>query len=273
MIADAVKNIIGDDSSNAQVYQLMGPGVDPHVYRARESDVHKLADADIIFYNGLHLEGKMGTILEGMHYFTKTVAVTDAIDKTLLRTAEFEDMYDPHVWFDVSLWILVVHYIQQQLMLADPDNAEHYSVNGDEYIQELEALQKYIHSKIELLSEYEKVLITAHDAFGYFGRAYGFEVVGLQGLSTDADIGTKDIQHLADYIVERKVRAIFIETSISPRAIVAVQNAVVARGWFVDIGDELYSDALGDVATQAGSYCGMIRYNVDVIVGSLGFYT
>src|SRR5579863_9621123 len=108
MIADAVRNIVGDDSSNAQVYQLMGPGIDPHVYRASESDVHKLADADIIFYNGLHLEGKMGNILEGMHYFTKTVAVTDAIDKTLLRTAEFEDMYDPHVWFDVSLWIAVV---------------------------------------------------------------------------------------------------------------------------------------------------------------------
>jgi len=267
IIADAVKHIVGDC---AQVYQLMGPGIDPHVYRARESDVHALAHADIVFYNGLHLEGKMGHVLEGMHHFTKTVAVTDALDKTVLRSVDFEGMYDPHVWFDVSLWIAVVRYIQQQIMTIDPDRAHAYRINGDAYVQELAELHEYIVHKIFLLNEHERILITAHDAFGYFGRAYGLEVVGLQGLSTDADISIQNIQKLADYIVEKKVRAIFVEASIPPRALIAVQNAVAARGWCVEIGDELYSDALGDVTSDAGTYCGMVRYNVDVIINSLG---
>ena len=267
MIADAVKNIVGDC---AAVYQLMGPGIDPHVYRARESDVHKLAQADLVFYNGLHLEGKMGQVLEGMHYFTKTVAVTDALDKKMLRSVDFDNMYDPHVWFDVSLWATIARYIQQQIMITDPDNAQIYSVNGDAYIQKLERLHRYVQERVNTIPVAQRVLITAHDAFGYFGRAYGFEVIGLQGLSTDSDISTKDIQKLAAIIVAKKMHAIFIESSIPTRALVAVQNAVAARGWRVEIGDELYSDALGNETTQAGSYCGMIMYNINTIIQALG---
>jgi manganese/zinc/iron transport system substrate-binding protein len=267
IIADAVKNIVGDC---AVVHQLMGPGIDPHVYRARESDVHKLAQADLVFYNGLYLEGKMGQVLEGMHYFTKTVAVTDALDKTVLRAVDFDNMYDPHVWFDVSLWATIVHYIQQHIIMTDPDNAQIYSVNGNAYIQNLDALHQDVIKKISMINENQRVLITAHDAFGYFGRAYNFEVIGLQGLSTDSDISTKDIQKLADIIVTKKMHAIFIESSIPHRALIAVQNAVAARGWYVEIGDELYSDALGNEGTQAGSYCGMIMYNINTIINSLG---
>lgn len=267
IIADAVKNIVGN---YAHVYQLMGPGVDPHLYRARESDVHALASADIVFYNGLHLEGKMGNVLEGMHRFTKTIAVADALEKTRLRAVDFKDMYDPHVWFDVLLWIEIVRHIQYHMMIIDPENANAYNNNGDCYIKKLTSLHEYIVEKISHMREHQKVLITAHDAFGYFGALYGFEVIGLQGLSTDSDISTKDIQQLSDYIVEKKVHAIFVESSIPQRALIAVQNAVAAKGWSVEIGEELYSDSLGSPEIEAGSYVGMVMHNVNAIFNSLG---
>jgi len=267
IIADAVRNIVHD---YAHVHQLMGPGIDPHVYRARESDVHKLAEADIVFYNGLHLEGKMGQVLEGMQHFTKTIAVADALDKTLLRQVDFDDMYDPHIWFDVSLWIMVVRHIQNSLMVCDFHNRDVYKKNGDTFIEKLKSLHNHIKSQVNKVSAEQRILITAHDAFGYFGCAYGFEVVGLQGLSTDSDISTKDIQHLSDYIVDKKVRTIFVESSIPQRSIIAVQNAVRARGWNVVVGDELYSDALGDELSEAASYYGMVMHNVNTIINSLG---
>lgn len=266
IIADAVRRVVGD---HIVVHGLMGPGVDPHLYRARESDVHKLAAADLVFYNGLHLEGKMGQVLSSMQRFTKTVAVAESLDTTMLRAADFADMYDPHIWFDVALWIVVVRYIQQSVIALDPERADLYTKNGDDYIRELEQLHAYVHNRVNEISAEKRILITAHDAFGYFGAQYGFEVVGLQGLSTDCDISTRDIQLLADYIVEHKVPTIFVESSIPQRALVAVQNAVIARGWSVAIGPELYSDALGDDATQASSYVGMIKYNVDAIVDLL----
>lgn len=266
IIADAVRAIVGD---SATVHALMGPGIDPHLYRACESDVHKLAAADIVFYNGLHLEGKMGQVLEGMNRFTVVVAVASALDNNQLRKVDFDDMYDPHIWFDVSLWIHVVRYIQQSMIKCDVKNAELYKENGDVYIKKLEQLHRYVQDCISSIPLEKRILITAHDAFGYFGRAYGFNVVGLQGLSTDSDISTKDIQNLSDYIVEKKIKAIFVESSIPQRTIIAVQNAVRARGWGVVVGDELYSDALGDETTHASDYCGMITHNIDVIVSSL----
>ena len=243
IIADAVRRVVGD---RITVHGLMGPGVDPHLYRARESDVHKLAAADLVFYNGLHLEGKMGQVLEGMQRFTQTVAVAQSLDTTMLRAADFADLYDPHIWFDVALWIIVARYIQQSVIVLDPINANVYKQNGDEYIRELEQLHAYVQKRVNEIDVKKRILITAHDAFGYFGTQYGFEVVGLQGLSTDCDISTRDIQQLADYIVENTVPTIFVESSIPQRAIVAVQNAVRARGFSVHIGPELYSDALGD---------------------------
>jgi manganese/zinc/iron transport system substrate-binding protein len=266
IIADAIRRIVGD---HIAVHGLMGPGVDPHLYRARESDVHKLAAADLIIYNGLHLEGKMGQVLEGMQRFTETVAVASCLDTTILRAADFADLYDPHIWFDVALWIVVVRFIQQSVIALDPINADAYKKNGDDYIRELEQLHAYVHKRVNELNCSKRILITAHDAFGYFGAAYDFEVVGLQGLSTDCDISTKDIKDLADYIVENAVPTIFVESSIPQRSIAAVQNAVRARGWSVQMGPELYSDALGDDSTLASSYVGMITYNIDAIVDSL----
>jgi manganese/zinc/iron transport system substrate-binding protein len=266
MLADAVRAIVGDC---AQVYCLMGPGVDPHLYRARESDVHKLAAAHVVIYNGLHLEGKMGQVLEGMQKFTTVLNASDTIAKIQLRQAEFVDLYDPHIWFDVSLWIMVVRYIQTQIMLLDAQHADIYEKNGEEYIAQLEQLHFYIQKRVSEIDPPKRILITAHDAFGYFGAAYGFEVVGLQGLSTDCDISTKDIQELADYIVEKQISTIFIESSIPERTLVAVRNAVVARGYHVELGMELYSDALGDAASGAATYIGMVKHNVDVIVNSL----
>jgi manganese/zinc/iron transport system substrate-binding protein len=247
----------------------MGPGIDPHLYRARESDVHALAAADIIFYNGLHLEGKMGHVLQGMHRFAHVVAVADSIDKNLLRISEFEDLYDPHIWFDVTLWMKVVGCIQKKLIEYDAENAEVYQKNGDEYSAQLALLHASLYKRMQDIPYQKRVLVTAHDAFGYFGRAYECEVVGLQGLSTDADINTKDIQLLADYIAHKKINAIFVESSIPQRALIAVQNAVHARGWSVAMGDELYSDSLGDETTYAHDYCGMMRYNVEVIACAL----
>src|SRR5579872_585471 len=266
MLADAVRTITGD---TIMVYGLMGPGIDPHVYRARESDVHTLATADMVIYNGLHLEGKMGHVLQGMERFTKVVNVSKALHKEQLRCAEFDDLYDPHVWFDISLWIKVVQYIQQQIIALDPEHAHVYQKNGDSYITQLEQLHTYIHYRVNEIDPHKRILITAHDAFGYFGAQYGFDVVGLQGLSTDCDISTKDVQQLADFIVEKRVPTIFVESSIPQRALVAVQNAVRARGWEVAIGDELYSDALGDQTSGASSYIEMVKYNVDTIVEAL----
>jgi len=266
MLADAVRTIVGD---KMVVYGLMGPGIDPHLYRARESDVHILAAADMVVYNGLHLEGKMGHVLQGMERFTKVVNACNALQKNQLRCADFDDLYDPHIWFDISLWIAVVQYIQQRIIALDPEHTQVYQKNGDAYITQLEQLHKYIQNRIKEIDSNKRILITAHDAFGYFGAQYGFEVVGLQGLSTDCDISTKDIQQLADYIVEKQVPTIFIETSIPQRSIVAVQNAVRARGWNVTIGPELYSDALGDQASDASSYIEMVKYNVDAIVDAL----
>jgi len=266
MLADAVRNIVGDC---IVVHGLMGCGVDPHLYRARESDVHKLASANLVIYNGLHLEGKMGQVLEGMNRFTKVVNASKAIDKSLLRIADFEDLYDPHIWFDVTLWISVVRYIQASIIQLDEDNAATYNKNGDEYVAQLEQLHEYVQQRIAELQLQQRILITAHDAFGYFGDAYNVEVVGLQGLSTDSDISTRDIQQLADYIVEKKIPTIFVETSIPARSLLAVQQAVTAQGWYVALGDELYSDALGDEKSGAATYMNMVKYNVDTIVDAL----
>lgn len=267
MLADAVCNIVRD--TDVQIYGLMGPGVDPHLYRARESDVHKLAAADLVVYNGLHLEGKMGQVLEGMQRFTAVVNASDALDKTLLRQADFEGLYDPHIWFDVSLWISVVGYIQEKIMALDPDCADIYKKNGDEYIVQLELLHAYVQQRVTEIDTKRRILITAHDAFGYFGQAYGFTVVGLQGLSTDSDISTRDIQKLADYIVENRIPTIFVESSIPERSIIAVQNAVKAQEWQVGIGAELYSDALGDEESGTASYSNMVKYNINAIVDAL----
>jgi manganese/zinc/iron transport system substrate-binding protein len=267
MITDVAQNVGGE---RVAVTGLMGPGVDPHLYKASEGDVGRLSEADVIFYNGLHLEAKMGEVLEQMVGQTKSVAVTSGIDEALLLSPpEFEGAHDPHVWFDVTLWMQAVETIRDTFVEVDPGGADLYRANAKDYMAKLEELQAYVQEQTARVPEQQRVLITAHDAFNYFGRAYGFEVRGLQGISTATEAGTGDVQDLADFIAENKIPAIFVESSVPVRNIEAVQAAVAARGFQVNIGGELFSDAMGDWGTEEGTYIGMVRHNVDTIVGAL----
>ena len=266
-IADVVSNVAGD---RVDLVGLMGPGIDPHLYRASEGDVVSLADADIVFYNGLHLEAKMADVFEKMGGSVTTVAVTDEIDRDeLLNPPEFEGAYDPHVWFDVSKWMSATEVIRDSLVGIDPEHAETYEANARAYLAELEELDSYVAEQAQRVPEEQSVLITAHDAFNYFGEAYDFEVRGLQGISTATETGTADLSGLADFIVERGIPAIFVETSVPQRFIEALREAVASRGSQVSIGGSLFSDAMGDAGTPEGTYIGMVRHNIDTIVGGL----
>ena len=268
MITDVVKNVGGE---RVEVTGLMGPGIDPHLYKASEGDVLRLQQADIIFYNGLHLESQMAEVLERMgEGHIRTVAVTDPIDRAnLMAPPEFKGNYDPHVWFDVTLWMKTVEQVRDTLAEADPGSAALYQANAERYLGELAALQTYVLEQAQRVPEDKRVVITAHDAFNYFGRAYGFEVRGLQGISTEAQASTADVQDLADFIAERQIPAIFVESSVPQRTIEAVQAAVRDRGFDVQIGGSLYSDAMGDAGTPEGTYIGMVRHNIDTIVTAL----
>lgn len=267
MIADIVRNVGGE---RVEVTELMGPGVDPHLYKASEGDVLRLGTADIIFYGGLHLEAKLTEVLERLGERVTTVAVTDGVDRDLLlKPAQFEGQYDPHVWFDVTLWMQATERVRDALSELDPTSAELYRTNADTYLQELEALHRYVQEQAARLPPEQRVLVTAHDAFNYFGRAYGFEVRGLQGISTAAEAGASDVRGLADFLAQREIRAVFIESSVPVRNIEAVQAAVRSRGWDIAIGGELFSDAMGSAGTPEGTYIGMVRHNIDTIVKAL----
>ncbi len=267
MITDIVSQVGGE---RVQVDGLMGPGVDPHLYKASEGDVTRMAGADIIFYGGLHLEGKMTEVFERMRGRILTVAVTDGIDRSiLLKPPEFQGVFDPHVWFDVTLWMKAVEQVAETLAGIDPPHGEAYRANAKAYLGKLSELHEYVKTRAGEVAPSRRVLITAHDAFNYFGRAYGFEVLGLQGISTVSEAGTADIQALAKLIVERKIPAVFVETSVSPRTIEALKEAVRARGFDVEIGGNLYSDAMGNPGTPDGTYIGMVRHNIDTIVTAL----
>lgn len=268
MLTDLVKNLAGD---KVNVQGLMGSGIDPHLYKPRQSDMSKLLNADMIVYNGIHLEGKMSEILEKMKGRKKILAAAEQLDKkVLLADSEGEYAHDPHVWFDVSLWKSVAESVGNFLATSDPDNAAVYRANTNQYVAQLVDLKKEITAEIATLPKEKRVLITAHDAFNYFGHAYGFEVMGIQGISTAAEAGANTMIRLADLIAEKKIPAIFVESSISPRAVEALRKAVRARGYEVVIGGELFSDALGDPGTVEGTYTGMIRHNVHTIVKALG---
>ena len=263
-----VVGVVGGD--RVEVEALMGPGVDPHVYKASEGDVVSLVEADIVFYNGLHLEGRMGDVLERLGEERPVVAVADEIPAELLRQPpEFEGNYDPHVWFDATLWARVTERVREALVELDPEHAAEYEANAAAYVSELEALDAYAREQIATIPKERRVLVTAHDAFGYFGQRYGIEVVGLQGISTEAEAGVDDLQRVADLIAERDVKAMFVETSVSPRTVEAVQAAVRDRGGEVTIGGSLYSDAMGAAGTPEGTYLGMFRHNVETIVAAL----
>jgi manganese/zinc/iron transport system substrate-binding protein len=267
MIADAASNVGGE---HVVVTALMGPGVDPHLYKASEGDVARLTDADLILYNGLHLEAKLGEVLGEMNRRSPTVAVAEVIDEAKLdRPAAYEGAFDPHVWFDVQLWITVVGRVTDALVEVDPEHEADYRSRAEAYVIELQALDLYVADQARSVPPDHRVLVTAHDAFHYFGRAYGFEVKGLQGISTQSEAGTADVAELARFIAARRIPAIFVESSVPPRAIEAVQAAVRARGFEVAVGGELFSDAMGDPGTPEGTYIGMVRHNVDTIVAAL----
>ena len=268
MITDLLRNIGGD---KIDVKGLMGTGVDPHLYKASEGDVSKLFNADVIVYNGLHLEGKLEDVFEKMRRQNKiTIAVSDVIDKsTLIGSEYFASNYDPHIWFDISNWKQITSYVVEKLSELDVENADTFEKNGKAYLEKLSSLQRTIESSVAKLPIEQRILVTAHDAFNYFGKAFEFEVVGLQGLSTATEAGVKDVQKMAGFIIEKDIKAIFVESSVPKRTIEALVEAVKSKGHDVEIGGTLYSDALGSDGTKEGTYLGMYQYNVQTIVNSL----
>ncbi len=267
MIKDAVSNVVKD---SADVVALMGPGVDPHLYKATQGDLQKLTNADIIFYNGLHLEGKMGEVLEKLSRIKPVVAVADGIDQKLLRSApEFQSSQDPHIWFDVILWKEAISKINNELGSLRPMSKTYYDSNTRSYLTELDTLHGWVSKAISEIPEKRRVLITAHDAFGYFGDAYGMEVHGLQGISTLSEYGLRDVADLVNFIVDKQIKAVFVETSVSEKAINAVVEGCKEKGFGVSIGGNLFSDAMGEENTVEGTYVGMVQSNVNTIVNAL----
>lgn len=270
-LADAISVIAGD---NVQLTNLLGPGIDPHTYVATEGDIRTFQEADVIFFNGLRLEAQMDRILEqiGQSGDVTVVGVGDTLDPAALLNWEPEAglPYDPHIWNDARLWTQAVYTIRDTLTKLDPANASLYEANTSAYATQLEELHTYTLEQVERIPQERRVLVTAHDAFGYYGRAYGLSVEAVQGISTQSEASTADIQALVDVILERQVPAIFIESTISPRTIEAVQQGAEAAGQKVVIGGQLYSDALGEPGSNADTYLSMMRYNINTIVGALG---
>ena len=267
VITDLVENIGGE---HVRVTGLMGPGVDPHLYRPSASDVKKLQEADIVFYNGLDLEGKMGDVFvkigrEG----TAVWAVSENIPHESLLSLDTAGHFDPHIWWNAELWMEAAKVVATGLSEYDPENSQTYDANLEEFLTQLQNLNENSLEKMKSIPEEQRVLVTAHDAFQYFGHAYGLEEMAIQGWSTDSEAGIREIQNLADEITERKIKALFVETSISPATIEALEAAVQDRGHDVVIGGELFSDAIGEKGTSEGTYIGAFKHNVDTIVRAL----
>jgi manganese/zinc/iron transport system substrate-binding protein len=268
MIADAVRRIGGDA---VEVKALMGSGVDPHSYRQTRTDIVAMTRADLVLWHGLYLEAQMEDFFADLGRKRAVVPVAEGLPRdTLLGHDSYENRFDPHVWMDPSMWIGVIDAVAYALSEARPDLAGTFTANADRYAQELKALAVYAEGALAKVPAQNRVLLTAHDAFGYFGRAYGFEVIGIQGISTESEAGLNRITSLVDVLVDRKVPAAFVETSVSDRNIRALIEGAAARGHQVKIGGELYSDAMGEAGTYEGTYIGMIDHNVTTIASALG---
>ncbi|WP_336739132.1 metal ABC transporter solute-binding protein, Zn/Mn family [Aureimonas altamirensis] len=268
MIADAVTQVGGD---RVEVVALMGPGVDPHLYRPTASDIARMARADAVFYHGLNLEAQLREFLERLGARVPVVALADGLPHDRLHeNPDYANQFDPHVWMDPRLWRGVVIEAADALSRMDPAGAEIYAANADAYLAEVDALADYGDRVLSSVPEGARVLVTAHDAFGYFGAAHGFEVLGIQGISTNSEAGVRQIESLVDTLVSRDIGAIFIESSVSDRNVRALIEGAAARGHTVKIGGELYSDAMGTPGTYEGTYIGMIDHNVTIITDALG---
>lgn len=270
MVADLVRNVAGD---RARVVCLMGPGVDPHLYQPTRSDMAALMSADVVFYSGLMLEGRMTDALEriGETGEARVYAVTQLLDEAyLLEPDGARGHADPHVWMDPQAWSKAVAAVREALIAFDPAGEAEFTSNAVAYEAELAELDDYAQRVLATIPERQRVLVTAHDAFNYFGRRYGFDVVGIQGISTQSEAGVRDIERLVDLIVDRNVSAVFVESTVSERNIKALIAGAEAKGHTVTIGGRLFSDAMGEEGTYRGTYIGMIDHNVTTIVRSLG---
>ena len=267
MIGDAVENLLGE---HAVIKTLMGPGVDPHLYKATQGDIEALTRADLIIYNGLHLEGKMTEILEKLSKSRRVFAVGDMLpsDK-LINSTDYLDAHDPHIWFDVALWLEAIQHLSDQLKEEYPSIAPDITANMANYRQALQDLHMEVSEDIHSIPEGQRVLITAHDAFKYFGKAYGMEVRGLQGISTASEYGLRDVSDLVNFVTDYNIKAIFVESSVPKRSVEAVIEGAQERGHQLALGGELYSDAMGSAGTPEGTYQGMVRHNVNTIVKAL----
>ena len=269
MITDVVRNVASD---RAEVRGLLGEGVDPHLYKPTRSDIAILMGADVVFYNGLLLEGKMtDALVRAATAGRKVFAVTEHIDEAyLLEPEEFEGHEDPHVWMDPSAWAKAVEVVKDTLAELDPANATAYRGNARAYLDALGALDRYASGVLGSVPGDQRVLVTAHDAFNYFGKRYGYEVVGIQGISTESEAGVRDIERLVDLIVGRGLRAVFVESTVADRNVRALIAGCRSRRHEVVIGGSLFSDAMGAPGTYEGTYVGMIDHNVTTIARALG---
>lgn len=269
MVRDVVEQVSGD---RAQVVGLISSGIDPHLYKPTRSDVKEIMESDALFYSGLHLEGKMTETFERAESSGSSVqAITSGIDQSkLLEAEDYPGHADPHVWMDPSIWSGTIDTVRDTLIDLDPDGEQGYADRAARYKQQMAELDNYCERVLRSVPETSRVLITAHDAFGYFGRRFGYEVVGIQGISTESEAGVRDIERLVDLIVERNVGAVFVESTVSERNINALIAGAKARGHTVVIGGELFSDAMGDEGTYEGTYIGMIDHNATTIAKALG---
>jgi manganese/zinc/iron transport system substrate-binding protein len=268
MIADAVRAVAAD---RAEVQNLMGEAIDPHTYRQTRADVVRLGEANLVFYNGLYLEAQLDELLQQLASRKPVIAVGERLDEDeLIEAADFGGHFDPHIWMDPILWSEVVAIIRDGLIEHDPQGRAIYEANAEAYVEELRQLDTYARGVLDSVPEEARVLVAAHDAFGYFGRAYDFEVIGIQGISTESEAGLRHIEDLVAMIVVRGIGAVFIETSVPDRNVRALIEGALARGHEVIIGGELFSDAMGASGTYEGTYVGMIDHNVTTISRALG---
>ena len=269
MIGDLVKAVVGE---RGHVEVLMSSGVDPHLYQPTRSDLAKVLAADVIFYNGLHLEGRMDEAFVRAQKAGRSVcAVAEQLPmQSLIHDAEDPEAHDPHVWMDPKSWRMVLLAIRDRCVLLDPAGRSVYESNTDSYLKNLKALDVYASEILQTVPVEVRVLVTAHDAFGYFGKRFGFEVIGLQGISTESEASVQDVNRLVDLLVQRKIPAIFVESTVPEKGIRALIEGASAQGHQVKIGGSLYSDAMGDSGTWSGTYLGMIDHNVTTIARALG---
>lgn len=264
MVADLVECVGG---GRVRVQQLMAAGIDPHQYKAAPDDVIACQQADLIFYSGLHLEGKLADLFEKLSTKKPTYAVTSNLPHDALLDSG--GAHDPHVWFDVSLWRQTIAVVRDALVEFDAEHAEEFRTNAAAYETELDKLHAECQTALSQVSKPQRVLVTAHDAFQYFGRAYDVEVHGIQGISTESEASVSEVNALVDMLVSRKIKAVFVETSVSERNIQSLLEGCKSLGHEVRIGGELFSDAMGEKGKPEGTYLGMVRHNVKTIVEAL----